>query len=383
MKICFINPSVGTIAGGSETIVQQFAKHLSKEHEVTILTGKSRHKPMQKELLSAAYEVITVPFWPRFTPFNNFASKVLRRLTPYKTESHSFYYNVLVRPKIKQRIKDMDVISTHYWLDSRLFSNLAFKLGVPSVFHILGGPYSKEFFEFDKSTLYVAVSRNTQSLINNAHGINIEDVVTPGIPSLLFSDIEKTGVRRDEDSSSLLFVGRLQPSKGVFDLIEIYKRLLNQYPKLRLTIVGEGDIVGRLKDIIKRYNIEDMVVLTGALPYKDVFKYYLNSTVFVFPSKSEVFPLVSIEAMACGLPIVASDILSLRESTGGKAILVPPEDLESWVKEVSALLDDQNLRDELSKRGKEWVSKFTWEKKAEEYEKCLLKAREIFVKSPG
>lgn len=378
MKICFVNPSIGTIAGGSETIIQQFAEHLSRKHEVTILTGRNRHKPMKKELLKAPYEVLTVPFWARFTPMNRFASKFSHRLTPYKTESFSFYYNVIIRPKIKKRIKDMDVISTHYWLDSRLFSNLAFKLGVPSVFHILGGSYTKEFFNADKSTLYVAVSQNTQLLNNKAHGLNIEDVVTPGIPSYTLSD--KYERKKKDDKTSLLFLGRLQPSKGVFELIEIFRRLVEHHPNLGLTIVGEGDISEKLKELVVKYGLQSKVMFTGSLPYQDVFKFYRSSIIFVFPTKSEVFPLVSIEAMACGLPVVASDIPALRESTGGNAILLPFEDVDLWVDTLSKLLKDEKLRNELSIKGMNWAKGFTWEKKAEEYEKSLFKAREIFLK---
>ncbi len=380
MKICFITPSTGTTQGGGETTIRQFAKYLSNKHEVTVLTGRSRYKPLQKELMDAPYDVLTVPFWPRFTPLNNLAIKLGRRLTPYKTESFSFYYNSLIRPKIRQRIKGMDVISTHYWLDSRLFSNLAFKLGVPSVFHILGGPYSREFFETDKSTLYVAVSRNTQSLIGKVHDIDIKDVVTPGIPSSLFADIRQNITQTEDELHSLLFVGRLQPSKGVFELIDIFRRLQKQLPKLRLTIVGDGDILGELKKMIAGYGLQSKVVLTGSLPHQDVFKYYRSSTIFVFPSKSEVFPLVSIEAMACGLPVVASDIPSLRESTGGNAILLPSENIDLWANTLSKLLKNEELKNELSIRGMNWAKRFIWEKKAEEYEKCLLKAQEIFFK---
>jgi glycosyltransferase involved in cell wall biosynthesis len=380
MKICFINPSVGTIAGGSETIIHQFANHLGKKHEVTILTGKSRHKPMQETLKGASFEVLTVPFWPRFTPMNNLASKLISRLTPYKVESFSFYYNVLLRSKIKRRLKGMDIISTHYWVDSRLFSNLALKFNVPSVFHILGGPYSKEYFEADKSAMYVAVSRGTQSLINNAHGLNIEDVVTPGIPSYLFADNDVEKALKEDGKLSLLFVGRLQPSKGVFELIEIFRRLLKESPNLRLTIVGEGDISDKIKATIFKHHLQNKVVLTGSLPYKDVFKYYRSSTIFVFPSKSEIFPLVSMEAMACGLPVVTSDIPSLRESTGGNAILLPLDDINAWVENIKMLLGNGNLRREMSIKGREWAKMFTWEKKAEEYEKYLLKAQEMFIK---
>ncbi|UCE36854.1 MAG: glycosyltransferase family 4 protein [Thermoplasmata archaeon] len=378
MKICFISPSAGTITGGTETIVHQFARYLGKKHEVTIFTGRTRHKSTLKVLMDGPYEVVTVPFWLRFTPMNRLASKLVRRLTPYRTEAYSFYYNLLLRPKIKRRIKDMDVISTHYWVDSRLFSNLAFKLGVPSVFHILGGPYSKEYFNADKSTLYAAVSRNTQSLISNAHGFTIEDVVTPGIPSHILPDIENIKAKKEGEQLSLLFVGRLQRTKGVFELIEIFRRLVKQFPNLRLTIVGEGDILGELKEKINMYKLEDKIQLTGSLPYNDVFKYYRSATLLMFPTKSEVFPLVSIEAMACGLPVVASDIPGLRESTGENAVLLPPEDIDLWVDTLGRLLTDSEKRNQLSEKGIKWAKDFTWEKKAMEYEKVLKKAIKQF-----
>ncbi len=377
MKICFINPSVGTIAGGSETIVHQFAKHLCEKHDVTILTGRSRHKPMQKELLDTPYEVLTVPFWPRFTPPNNLACKLIRRLTPYKAESFSLYYNILIRPKIKQRIKNMDVISTHYWLDSRLFSNLAFKLGVPSVFHILGGPYSQEFFEVDKSTLYIATNLYTKNLINDAHGRFIEDIVTPGVPSWVFSRSRDETQKKLND---LLFVGRLQPSKGLYELMDIFTKLRESNPNLKLTIVGDGDIMEDLREIGIKRNLQGEITFTGQLPYKKVFEWFNNSRVFIFPSKNETFGIVPLEAMACGLPVVCSDIPALRESTGRNAILIPPEDLDSWIEAVTKILSDEELRKELSKKGIEWAKRFTWEKKAEEYAKGLLKARERFIK---
>lgn len=381
MKICFITPSTGTIQGGAETTVRQFAKHLAKKHEVTLLTGKSPHKPLQEEILDPQYEVLTTPYWPRFTPLNNIVSKLISRLTPYKTESFSFYYNVLLRSKIKRRIKDMDIISTHYWLDSRLFSNLALKLNVPSVFHILGGPYSKEFFEADKSTTYVAVSKGTQTLINKTHNINIEDVVTPGIPSNIFLDDEVGSDK--EGPPSLLFVGRLQPSKGVYDLIEIFSGLIKKHSPLKLTIVGEGDILKELKEKVTKHNLHGKVIFTGAVPYDEVFKYYRSSTILVFPTKNEVFPLVSIEAMACGIPVVTSDIPSLRESTGGNAVLLPPKDLDAWVDTINQLLENKRQREELVLKGIKWAKEFTWEKKAAEYEKALIKAREIFKKRTG
>jgi glycosyltransferase involved in cell wall biosynthesis len=375
MKICFASPSVGSTPGGSETIIRQFAEHLSEKHKVTILTGKSQSTPSQENIKDAPYEVLTVPFWPRFSLKNNLASKIIPRLDPYKTESLSFYYNIKLRPKIKERIKKMDVLSTHYRLDSRLFSNLAFKYGVPSVFHILGSAYSNEFFNKDKSTLYVATDILTKNNLNSKHDINIENVVTPGIPSDV---LLKNRENMDPNKKNLLFVGRLQPSKGLFELIEIFKRLSESMDDVNLTIIGDGDIKHDLMETVKKYGLDKKTIFKGAVAYENLFDYYFNSDLFVFPSKKETFGMVALEAMACGMPVIASDIPSLKEATGGRAIFVSSDDIDGWVNNIKKLLSDTNSMKKLSEKGREWAGNFTWEKKAEEYEKCLLKAVEKF-----
>jgi glycosyltransferase involved in cell wall biosynthesis len=377
MRIGFINPSVGSISGGSETIIHQFAEQLSARHEVTILTGRSRKNPIQKALLNAPFEVLTVPFWPRFTPANKVASKLVPRLTPYKTESLTFYYNTILRSKIKKRIKEMDVVSTHYRLDSRLFSNLALKLGTPSVFHILGGAYNKDFFDRDKSTMYVATSHDTQRQLRKLQGIDIDDVVTPGIPSWAFSHPQENRAK----GKSLLFVGRLQQSKGVFELLDILSQLLDTDRELHLTVVGEGEILPQLKKKASDLKIQNNITFTGSLFNEKLFEYYFSSTLFIFPSKAETFGMVPLEAMACGLPVITSDIPALRESTGGNAVLLPPEQKDSWVDAVQSLLGDSDQRNDLSEKGMAWARNFTWEKKAEEYEAALSKAVDMFDKN--
>ncbi len=376
MKICFASPTVGTIQGGVESTIRQFAKHLCKEHEVTVLTGRNRKLGTQKDVMNVPYEILTVPYWPRFTTLNNMACRVNRRLTPYKMESFSYYYNILIRPNIKKRLAQMDIISTHYWMDSRLISQLAHDLGVPSVFHILGGPYSSDFIKTDRSTMYVAVSKGTREEVNCMHNLGVEDVVTPGIPSELFEgEMEREGA----DKNRLVFVGRLQPSKGLFELIEIFKRLSEKRSEVVLTIVGDGDIRVQLEEKVNGYGLSNKVTFTGSISYDEVFHHYRRSGIFVFPTKKEVFPLVSIEAMACGLPEVVSDIPSLRESTGGNAIFATPEDIDLWVEKIGMLLDDEVQRRSLSVKGREWAGQFAWERQSEKYGSSLIKARKRFL----
>ena len=363
-----------------ETTVRQFAKHLSKKHEVTLLTGKSSKKSLQKDILAAQYQVLTVPFWPRFTLKNNFLTKVIPRLDPYKTESLSFYYNILLRPKIKDIIKGMDVISTHYRLDSRLFSNLGQKLGVPSVFHILGGAYSKDFFEKDRSTLYVATEPTTKSLLESTHNLDIKCVVTPGIPSEVLSHPLNES---RYSQKKLLFVGRLQRSKGLFELIEIFEKLSETEDNLSLTIVGDGEILSSLKETVKSRNLHTKIKFLRSLSNPQVFDHYFESSLLVFPSKQETFGLVPLEAMACGLPVLASDIPSLKVTTGNNAILIPPDKIDVWVDRIKNLISDKSKLIEMGEKGRKWVEKSTWKIKSEEYEKCLFAAKEKFGRKGG
>jgi glycosyltransferase involved in cell wall biosynthesis len=85
--------------------------------------------------------------------------------------------------------------------------------------------------------------------------------------------------------------------------------------------------------------------------------------------------------MACGLPVITSELPALRESTGGNAVLLSPDDMEQWVDNIKTLLGSPHKRDELAAKGVAWAKKFTWEKKAEEYEAALIKAKNIFEKS--
>ena len=88
-------------------------------------------------------------------------------------------------------------------------------------------------------------------------------------------------------------------------------------------------------------------------------------------------------ALAAGTTVVASDIPGLRESTGVNAVLLPAEDIETWVSEIDDLLKDGKKRQEISIKGKDWARRFAWENKAKEYGSCLEKVRQDFEKRTG
>jgi glycosyltransferase involved in cell wall biosynthesis len=376
MKIIIISASVGVIPGSQETIIYQMAEHLSKKHEVAVITGRSRQKHLLRHIQDASFEVVTVPFWARKTSFNELAVKLIPGSHPWKIESFSFYFNTLLRPFVKRMIKEADVITTWMRLESRLFSNLANRYGVPCLSNLQLTSFSKKFFEMDKSVMYIANSRFSKDSIEQEYNVDLEGFVTPGI-SEKFLDRNLQVNPEIKSKKSVLFVGNLRKQKGVFELINIFEKISKIYEDAVLCVIGSGDMRTRLNEKVKSLDLSDKVVFLGEVDYDDMPLYYNSATILLHPTEFESYGMVVLEAMACGLPVVASDIPALKEVGEGAALLLPLGDWDVWIKEIDKLLGDKSLRKEMSLVGKEKAKQHIWEKKGEEFEKFIKKAAQI------
>jgi glycosyltransferase involved in cell wall biosynthesis len=113
-------------------------------------------------------------------------------------------------------------------------------------------------------------------------------------------------------------------------------------------------------------------------------KFYRAAKFLVFPALREGMPLIPLEAMACGTPVISSDLPITRYELGNAGIFVKPRDPNAIAKAIIALLNDDNLRKELSRRGLERVKRFTWENCAKNWIKLyqkILNEDEEFKKS--
>lgn len=111
---------------------------------------------------------------------------------------------------------------------------------------------------------------------------------------------------------NILFLARIVEAKGIFITIDSYRLLKTRYPDLRLTIVGDGPDLTKVKQYIERYNVKD-ICLTGRLMGKDVAKAYQSADVMFLPSYGEGMPTVVLEAMAFGLPIFTRNVGGLPD----------------------------------------------------------------------
>jgi glycosyltransferase involved in cell wall biosynthesis len=153
-----------------------------------------------------------------------------------------------------------------------------------------------------------------------------------------------------------LAVGSLLVRKGHAFLIEACRILKGYGIDFQCVIIGEGPERRELEDLIRRYNMEGEVELPGSVPHEDIQEYYNQADFLVHPSISEGIPVVLMEAMSKGLPVIATNITGIPELVNNEknGILVPIRDTLELAEAMMRLLNDKELRMRLGKnaRGK-------------------------------
>ena len=169
----------------------------------------------------------------------------------------------------------------------------------------------------------------------------------------------------------LLYVGNIRRHKNVPRLVEAFAVVRGQlaehpvYKDLRLVIIG--DVISQfpaVRQTVIRSRVEHLVRFLGFVPFETLRCFYESAAAFVFPSRYEGFGLPPLEAMACGAPVVTSNVSSLPEVAGDAAVLVNPENVFDIARGIKEVLLDETLRAELIRRGRAQAAKFSWEKAA-------------------
>jgi glycosyltransferase involved in cell wall biosynthesis len=163
----------------------------------------------------------------------------------------------------------------------------------------------------------------------------------------------------------VLSVGTVQPRKNYGRLIEALAYLRGDMPDLGLVIVGgRGWLDDPIYAALDEHSLRDAVVFTGFAVDEDLPALYSLARVVALPSLYEGFGLPVLEAMACGTPVVTSNVSSLPEVAGDAALLVDPLDVAALTESLRRLLTDETLRADLITRGRGRAASFTWERAA-------------------
>ena len=164
----------------------------------------------------------------------------------------------------------------------------------------------------------------------------------------------------------LLYLGNFKPHKNVASLVTAYKRVVSNFPEYKLVLAGPLNGHGlKMKDLVVRNGLQDHVVFTDTIREEDRPEAIFSmAEVFIFPSLYEGFGLPPLEAMACGTPVIASNVTAVPEVIGDAGITVNPLDIDELSRAIEDLLNNQEKRDFLSKRGRQRSKRFCEEETA-------------------
>jgi glycosyltransferase involved in cell wall biosynthesis len=217
----------------------------------------------------------------------------------------------------------------------------------------------------------LAVSEFTKKEIEKYYHIPAEKVISiyNGVDFELFhkniaqEKLEEIRKKYNLPEKFLLYIGTLQPRKNLPIAIEALKDL-----DILLVIAGNrkaSNLDKKIDETIEKNNLADKVIFPGWIDEEDKPALMQIAACFVFPSLYEGFGIPIIEAMASGALVVCSDITVLREIGADGALFCDPKNNREFAEKISKALTDENLRNDLIKKGTEVAKSYTWQKNAE------------------
>ncbi|NDJ76395.1 MAG: glycosyltransferase family 4 protein [Chloroflexi bacterium] len=214
----------------------------------------------------------------------------------------------------------------------------------------------------------IAISQSTAADLVTTFGLPAHkiDVAVPGVGAQFHplppAEVEAFRQRQGLPERFLLFLGTLEPRKNLPVLLRAYAGLPVQDRQAVHLVLGGGK--GWMYDDIFRtietHHLGDTVHLPGYVPADDLPLWYNAAEAFVYPSIFEGFGLPVVEAMACGTPVLVSDVSSLPEAAGDTGYRLPPENDQSWTEALAHVIHDAEWRQVASIRARERAAQFTW-----------------------
>lgn len=199
------------------------------------------------------------------------------------------------------------------------------------------------------------------------------------------ADTFKPDVRKRAAYPSILFVAGLsygEQYKGLKLLINAVRELEKTIKDVRLVVVGDGDMKHVYEAKVKNAHLEKNIIFKGRLTGEKLVEAYQEANLFVLPSSNESFSMAILEAMACALPVVSTNIGGIPSlvDEGNTGFLISPGDLKALVEKLGTLIRDRELASHFGQNArKKIIEKFSWQKQADQYDKIL---RSTMVRRP-
>lgn len=374
MKIVFFSDAYRPRVNGVVSSMDEFAKNLQKRgHEVLIVCPSY---PELDELgLEEPIPTLRIPSLPAVVSSEDrvaqlwYEPEVFRQLDAFSPDvvhvQTEFSIGTMGRRYCKKR--GYPVISTCHTHWEMYISNYLHFLP-PRFNQYIARTLMRKVYNND--TLVIVPSRQIEAVLRR-YGVEREMVWIPnGIDNSFFypQPDGANKLRYDlaekypalADGPILLFAGRLGHEKNVLLLLEAFIQVHKEIPNANLVFVGNGPVLGELKDRVHEAGLDPYVHFTGYVPRNELPLYYTMATIFTFPSVTETQGLVTIEAMLCGTPVVGVNKMGTAEVMAGeKGGLLAENSASSVAEKILKLLKDPELlklkRQEALAQGSLWT----------------------------
>ncbi|MCS7231965.1 MAG: glycosyltransferase family 1 protein [Elusimicrobiota bacterium] len=216
-----------------------------------------------------------------------------------------------------------------------------------------------------RSQKIIAVSENTKNDILRYFKIDSTkiEIIYEGVEEIFKPSLKKTEMMRKKYGKYILYVGAIRPHKNILCLIEAFYILKKIYKiEHKLILIGKQKIpyIYQVKKKISNCLLENEIVFIENVTQDELVDFYCGAELFVFISLYEGFGLPVVEAMACGCPVIASNISSLPEIVGDAGILVNPYNIDEICRCIYKVLTDRYLQEDMCKKGLQQAKKFSW-----------------------
>jgi glycosyltransferase involved in cell wall biosynthesis len=241
----------------------------------------------------------------------------------------------------------------------------------------LAWPFSS-FAAFLEGDLMPLVYRNSNFItVSESSKAQMEQLnITRKNIFVVYPGVDLSFLRPGVKSASPLvaYVGRLKYYKSVDVLIEAFVEVHARIPSAKLVIAGDGDDISRLKHFAQACELGDAVEFWGKITEAEKLQLMQEAWVVVNPSMMEGWGITTIEANACGTPVVAADVPGLHESVRHEetGLLVPYGDSTALTEEIMYLLSHTEVREQMEVHAQQWASNFDWEKSSKQFADVII-----------
>ena len=351
------------LLGGTEKVVEWLARNQRMQGlEVAVLTSLDEHSPIEGQ---ADDEFVRrLPSWEiAHTSLMPGLPRELLKL-PRDSVIHLHVAQAFVPEAVyaAHRIRGLPYVA-HFHLDAGPSGWAGFMLRAYKPL-ILGRVLRA-------AASVVVFTQEQRSAVASKYGVKSERIAV--IPNGVDESFFCADQRALHSKPRLVFVGRLSIQKNLRLLLRALQGISE---KFETTLVGEGELEANLKETARELQLKN-VRFYGRADGAELRDLYLNADIFVLPSEREGMPLVLLEAMAMGLPIVATDISGSRDLVvhGENGLLVPPDDPSALRKALLSIISHQDEYQRMSEMSRWFASQYSWQTIGAELERVYAQAR--------